>query len=135
MTQHPGSRVQSGETTTRAQTCPEAATTKESAQEEGRPNDKTTTSQWLTNNEKPQKGQLSRVRVWNGNKWYWCTKETGGKCEGRWVRQPPESCEGKAFRGFNKKGTRKDTSKQEKPKIRSRGKKQLMMGKKKNVTI
>ena len=28
---------------------------------------------WLTNNEKPQKGQLSRTRVWNGNKWYWCS--------------------------------------------------------------
>ena len=30
---------------------------------------------WLTNNEKPQKGQQSRTRVWNGNKWYWCSKE------------------------------------------------------------
>ena len=60
---------------------------------------------WLTNNEKLQKGQLSRIRVWNGNKWYWCSKETGGKCEGQWVRHPPESCEGKAFQGFNKKWT------------------------------
>ena len=37
---------------------------------------------WLTNNEKPQKGQLSHIRMWNENKWYWCSKETGGKCEG-----------------------------------------------------
>ena len=43
---------------------------------------------WLANNEKPQTRQLSRTRVWNGNKWYWCSKETGGKCEGRWVRHP-----------------------------------------------
>ena len=69
---------------------------------------------WLTNNEKPQKGQLSHIRMWNGNKWYWCSKETGGKCEGQWVRHPPESCKGKAFRGFNKKWTRKYTPKQEK---------------------
>ena len=26
---------------------------------------------WLANNEKPQAGQLSRIRMWNGNKWYW----------------------------------------------------------------
>ena len=69
---------------------------------------------WLTNNKKPQKGQLSRIRVWNGNKWYWSFNETGGKCEGRWVCHPPESCKGKAFRGFNKKWTRKDAPKQEK---------------------
>ena len=52
---------------------------------------------WLTNNEKPQKGLLSHIRVWNGNKWYWCSKETGEKCEGRWVHHPPESCKGKAL--------------------------------------
>ena len=69
---------------------------------------------WLTNHEKPQKGQQSRTRVWNGNKWYWCSKDTGGKCEGHWVRHHPSSCEGKAFRGFNKNGTHKETSKQEK---------------------
>ena len=69
---------------------------------------------WLTNNETPQKGQLSRTRVWIGNKWYWCSKETGGKCEGHWVRHPPVSCEGKAFRSFNKKGMRKDAPKQDK---------------------
>ena len=69
---------------------------------------------WLPNNETPQKGQLSRIRVWNGNKWYWCSKETGGKCEGQWDRHPPASCEGKAFQGSNKKGTRKDAPKQEK---------------------
>ena len=40
-------QVQSGETTMRAQTCPEAATTKESAQEEGGPKYKTTTSQMV----------------------------------------------------------------------------------------
>ena len=67
---------------------------------------------WLTNNEKPQKGQQSHTRVWNGNKWYWCSNETGGKCEGHWVRHPPSSCEGKAFRGFNKKGTCKEISKE-----------------------
>ena len=52
--------------------------------------------------------------MWNGNKWYWCSKQTGGKCEGRWVCHPPASCEGKAFKGFNKKGMPKDAPKPEK---------------------
>ena len=69
---------------------------------------------WLSNNEKPQNGQLSRIRMWNGNKWYWCSKETGGKCEGHWVCHPPASCEGKAFKNFNKKGTPKEAPKPEK---------------------
>ena len=68
---------------------------------------------WLTNNEKPPSGQLTRTRTWNGNKWYWCSKETGGKCEGRWVRHAPSSCEGKAFKGFKKRGTVKEAPKAE----------------------
>ena len=75
---------------------------------------------WLTNNKKPQKGQQSCTRVWNGNKWYWCSKETGGKCEGCWVLHPPSSCEGKAFRGFNKKGTRKEIPKEKTEKKKKR---------------
>ena len=57
---------------------------------------------WLVNNEKPQTGQLCRTRMWNGNIWYWYSKETGVKCEGRWVRHTPTSCEGKEFKGFKK---------------------------------
>ena len=68
---------------------------------------------WLVNNEKPQPGQLTRTRIWNGNKWYWCSKETGGKCEGRWVRHAPSKCEGKAFKGFKKRGTVKEALKSE----------------------
>ena len=51
--------------------------------------------------------------MWNGNKWYWCSKETGGKCEGRWVRHAPNSCQGKAFKGFKKRGTVKEAPKSE----------------------
>ena len=77
---------------------------------------------WLTNNEKPQSGQLTRTRMWNGNKWYWCSKETGGKCEGRWVRHAPSSCEGKAFKGFKERGTVKEAPKSER--IEKKNKKQ-----------
>ena len=83
-------------------------------------NTKAQRPKWLTNNEKPQKGQQSRSRVWNGNQWFWCSKETGGKCEGRWVCHHPSSCEAKAFRGFNKKGTHKENPKQEKTKKKNK---------------
>ena len=69
---------------------------------------------WLVNSEKPQTGQLSRTRMWNRNKWYCCSKETEGKCEGCWVRHTPASCEGKAFKGFKKKGMSKEAPKPEK---------------------
>ena len=75
---------------------------------------------WLAKNEKPQTRQLSSTRMWNGNKWHWCSKETGGKCEGRWVCHPPASCEGKAFKGFKKKGMSKDTPKPEKVEKKSK---------------
>ena len=89
---------------------------------------KPTHPKWLTNNEKLQKGQQSHTMVWNGNKWYWCSKETGGKCEGRWVRHSPSSCEGKAFRGLNKKGGIKKYLTRN-PKRRTRGMKRTTMTK------
>ena len=75
---------------------------------------------WLVKNEKPQPGQLTRTRMWNGNKWFWCSKETGGKCEGRWVRHSPSSCEGKAFKRVKKRGTLKEAPKSERMEKRNR---------------
>ena len=77
---------------------------------------------WLVNNEKPQTGQLSRTRMWNGNKWYWCSKETGGKCDGCWVWRTPTSYEGKAFKGFKKRGMLKEAPKPER--VEKKNKKQ-----------
>ena len=68
---------------------------------------------WMVNNEKRKPGQLTRTRMWNGKKWFWCSKETGEKCDGRWVRHTPSSCEGKAFKGFKKRGTLKEEPKAE----------------------
>ena len=58
--------------------------------------------------------------MWNRNKWYWCSKETGGKCEGRWVRHTPANCEGKAFKGFKKRGMLKEAPKPEKVEKKSK---------------
>ena len=59
---------------------------------------------WLVNNERPQTRQLSRTRMWNGNKWYWCSKETGVKCEGCWVRHPQLVVKGRHLKGSRKGG-------------------------------
>ena len=75
---------------------------------------------WLVNNEKPQTGQLSRTRMWNGNKWYWCSKETGGKCEGHWVHHTPTSYEGKTFKGFKRRGMLKEAPKPERVEKKSK---------------
>ena len=40
------------------------------AQEEGGPKHETTISQMVDQQRETQKGQLSRIRMWNGNKWY-----------------------------------------------------------------
>ena len=68
---------------------------------------------WLLNNENPQPRQLRRTRMWNGNMRFWCSKETGGKCEGHWVWHTPSSCEGKSFKGFKERGTLKEAPKSE----------------------
>ena len=73
---------------------------------------------WLVNNEKPQTGQLSLTRMWNGNKWYWCSKK--GKCEGCWVRHTPTSCEGNAFKGFKKRRMLKEAPKPERVEKKSK---------------
>ena len=88
---------------------------------------------WSVDNEKPQTGQLSRTRMWNGNKWYWCPKETGGKCEGRWVRHTPNSCEGKAFKVFKKRGMLKEAPKPYSVEKKARDRKKMMMRKEGNT--
>lgn len=32
----------------------------------------------------------------DGKKWYWCSKENGGKCQGAWRRHSPSDCKGTA---------------------------------------
>ena len=41
--------------------------------------------------------------MWNGAKWYYCCKETGGKCTGNWGTHIPRKCEGKRGKGGSKK--------------------------------
>ena len=54
--------------------------------------------------QRPLKEELHKPRMWNGNEWWFCDPETGGKCDGKYRRHKPHDCEGRAFKGkFNYK--------------------------------
>jgi hypothetical protein len=40
----------------------------------------------------PPNGDLSKPVMHNGKNWYWCSKETGGKCSGIWRMHKPSDC-------------------------------------------
>ena len=47
--------------------------------------------------ERPPEDELHNPRKWNGNDWWYCHQDTGGKCDGKYRRHKPKDCEGKAF--------------------------------------
>ena len=52
---------------------------------------------WMS--ERPPEDELLKPRKWNGNDWWYCHPDTGGKCQGVYRRHKPAQCEGRAFRG------------------------------------
>lgn len=52
--------------------------------------------EWLEKHKPPAKQKMKEPRTWNGTKWYWCSKETGGKCDGKWRAHKPQECKGTA---------------------------------------
>ena len=49
---------------------------------------------WLAEHKPPKQSELKKTRNWNNLEWRWCHKDTGGKCDGRWVIHPVSKCEG-----------------------------------------
>jgi hypothetical protein len=49
---------------------------------------------WLAKNIKPT--PADKVAHHKGSPWYWCSPETGGKCEGCWHKHKPKECKGTA---------------------------------------
>jgi hypothetical protein len=70
---------------------------------------------WMS--EKPKEENLKKSRSWNGKDWWYCSSETGGKCEGHWRVHKPSKCEGKSFK-FSGEKHQKDE-----PKAKSSSKK------------
>ena len=63
---------------------------------------------------RPEQGELSTPREWNGMMWYYCDKDTGRKCDGRWRQHKPSQCKGKAHQFIdtrNQKDEKKNLSK------------------------
>lgn len=48
---------------------------------------------WMS--KKPNHKDIKRSREWKGRKWWWCGKESGGKCDpGQWRAHHPKDCRG-----------------------------------------
>ena len=44
---------------------------------------------------KPTKEEIHKPKEWNGTTWWWCGKETGGKCDpAQWRAHQPKECRG-----------------------------------------
>ena len=47
---------------------------------------------------RPSDDDLHKPRKWNGKDWWFCSNETGGRCNGEYRRHKPSECRGKAFK-------------------------------------
>ena len=50
--------------------------------------------QWM--NQRPNEADLRKPRTWNGAQWWFCHKDTGGKCDGVYRIHKPQECKGTA---------------------------------------
>jgi hypothetical protein len=46
----------------------------------------------------PKADEMSKPKMWNDKPWYYCSKQTGGKCDGQYRRHKPADCEGRAHK-------------------------------------
>ena len=68
--------------------------------------------EWM--HKKPKDEDLKKPKMWGGKQWWYCHKDTGGKCEGEYRRHKPNVCNGQARKvGDIKKGARKSVNKTE----------------------
>ena len=52
---------------------------------------------WMS--QRPPEEDLHKPQKWNGNEWWYCHPDTGGKCNGVYRRHKPSQCEGRASKG------------------------------------
>jgi hypothetical protein len=51
---------------------------------------------WMS--EKPKEENLRKSKSWSGKDWWYCSPETGGKCDGHWRVHKPSKCEGRSHK-------------------------------------
>ena len=56
------------------------------------------------------KGDLSKPVIINGDSWWWCSPETGGKCTGVLRKHKPSDCKGWAYLKDKKANDKKDSA-------------------------
>ena len=50
--------------------------------------------QWMY--QRPSESELKKPRTWNGAQWWFCHRDTGGKCDGVYRIHKPQDCKGTA---------------------------------------
>jgi hypothetical protein len=61
---------------------------------------------WMS--EKPKEENLKKSKSWNGKDWWYCSPETGGKCDGHWRVHQPSKCEGRSHKFSGEKHHKDD---------------------------
>jgi hypothetical protein len=51
----------------------------------------------------PKAGKMSKPRMWNNKPWYYCSKNSGGKCDRQYRPHKPANCKGRAHKSKPKK--------------------------------
>jgi hypothetical protein len=69
---------------------------------------------WLVNNVAPS--DPKQTKTWNNKTWYWCHKDSGGKCSGKWRLHKPDDCQGKEYLAAGDKRPKKAKGKSSKSK-------------------
>mmetsp|Transcript_6489 Transcript_6489/g.18273 ORF Transcript_6489/g.18273 Transcript_6489/m.18273 type:complete len:99 (+) Transcript_6489:596-892(+) len=55
---------------------------------------------------------MEKAKLWNGRKYWWCSPETGGHHDGKWVQHKPSDCNPKRIKKSNNGSTGKGGSTQ-----------------------
>jgi hypothetical protein len=84
--------------------------------------DAKTPPEWLKKHTKPS--VLDESREWNGKTFYWCGKETGGKCGG-WRQHKPQACRTNPKFNRKRQGTEPNPPKETKQSRRERSVKMI----------
>jgi len=53
--------------------------------------------EWLFKHKCPKDADLTKPHEWKRHLYYYCHKDTGGKCSGKWRTHKPKACEGKEW--------------------------------------
>ena len=63
---------------------------------------------------RPKQDELQKPKTWNGKQWWYCSHETGGKCEpGTYRRHKPKDCKGNAVKRRNQNPEKEEEKKNE----------------------